>query len=219
MFFSTGRRAFTLIELLIVVAIIGILAAIAIPNFLEAQTRAKVSRSMADMRSLSLAMQSYQVDNNAYPGFGGATWYGYLMILPGELHWNPGRLLTSPISYISTIPMDVFMSDMIRQTQNAPPGGFGGASVFGSVKQIGESDQNFDGWVSSMHQQRPDLFPARIFWLLESCGPDLSWWQGAGHGAGGDPGSIHRFYYDPTNGSISQGQLAICDQGWISPKK
>lgn len=64
---SRIQRAFTLIELLIVVAIIAILAAIAVPNFLEAQTRAKVSRVKADVRSLGVAAESYYVDNNDYP--------------------------------------------------------------------------------------------------------------------------------------------------------
>ena len=60
------QGAFTLIELLIVVAIIAILAAIAVPNFLEAQTRAKVSRAKSDMRTLATALESYYVDNNNY---------------------------------------------------------------------------------------------------------------------------------------------------------
>ncbi len=57
-------KAFTLIELLIVVAIIAILAAIAVPNFLEAQTRAKVSRVKADMRALATANETYAIDYN-----------------------------------------------------------------------------------------------------------------------------------------------------------
>lgn len=61
------KKAFTLIELLIVVAIIAILAAIAVPNFLEAQTRAKVSRVMADQRSYATALETYYIDNNTYP--------------------------------------------------------------------------------------------------------------------------------------------------------
>jgi len=61
------NKAFTLIELLIVVAIIAILAAIAVPNFLEAQTRAKVSRVRADMRTSATALETYHIDNSTYP--------------------------------------------------------------------------------------------------------------------------------------------------------
>ena len=58
---------FTLIELLIVIAIIGILAAIAIPNLLNALQRGKQKRTMADIRNLATAVESYNVDNNTYP--------------------------------------------------------------------------------------------------------------------------------------------------------
>ena len=59
-------KCFTLIELLIVVAIIAILAAIAVPNFLEAQVRSKVARCKSDMRNLANALEAYFVDNNKY---------------------------------------------------------------------------------------------------------------------------------------------------------
>jgi prepilin-type N-terminal cleavage/methylation domain-containing protein len=61
------QTGFTLIELLIVVAIIGIIAAIAIPNLLNAIDRGKQKRSMADMRSIGTAVESYSVDVNFYP--------------------------------------------------------------------------------------------------------------------------------------------------------
>ena len=61
------EKGFTLIELLIVVAIIGIIAAIAIPNLLNAIDRGKQKRTMADMRSIGTAIESYAVDNNRYP--------------------------------------------------------------------------------------------------------------------------------------------------------
>ncbi len=62
-----NQKGFTLIELLIVVAIIGIIAAIAIPNLLNAIDRGKQKRTMADLRSVGTAVESYSIDNNVYP--------------------------------------------------------------------------------------------------------------------------------------------------------
>lgn len=64
------RKGFTLIELLIVVAIIGIIAAIAIPNLLNAIQRGKQKRTMADMRSIGTAVEAYAVDADMYPAGG-----------------------------------------------------------------------------------------------------------------------------------------------------
>ncbi len=64
---TKNSKGFTLIELLIVVAIIGIIAAIAIPNMLNAIDRGKQKRTMADLRSLASACERYAIDNNVYP--------------------------------------------------------------------------------------------------------------------------------------------------------
>jgi type II secretion system protein G len=85
------KRAFTLIELLIVVGIIAILSAIAVPNFLEAQVRSKVSRAKADMRTMATALEQYSVDWGTYPDI--------LTRL---------NCLTTPVQYISSVPRDVF---------------------------------------------------------------------------------------------------------------
>jgi type II secretion system protein G len=66
-----NSKGFTLIELLIVVAIIGIIVAIAIPNLLNAIQRAKQKRSMADARSAGTAAEAYAVDFNRYPAAAG----------------------------------------------------------------------------------------------------------------------------------------------------
>ena len=61
------EKGFTLIELLIVVAIIGIIAAIAVPNLLAAIQRSKRSRTAADIRAIGTALGSYNVDFNQFP--------------------------------------------------------------------------------------------------------------------------------------------------------
>src|ERR1700755_1894747 len=61
-----NQKGFTLIELLIVVAIIGILAAIAIPNLLTAMQRAKQKRTMADARTIATAWEARATDINRY---------------------------------------------------------------------------------------------------------------------------------------------------------
>lgn len=61
------EKGFTLIELLIVVAIIGIIAAIAVPNLLAAIQRSKRSRTAADLRAIGTGLGSYLVDYNFFP--------------------------------------------------------------------------------------------------------------------------------------------------------
>lgn len=124
------NKAFTLIELLIVVAIIAILAAIAVPNFLEAQVRAKVARTQSDLRTLTVALESYFVDNNVYTRDSDcvldATSVRQIAVQNTSIAYtdlaNGYIQLTTPISYITSMLIDPF----------APKGGTDMKQVAGS---------------------------------------------------------------------------------------
>jgi prepilin-type N-terminal cleavage/methylation domain-containing protein len=176
--------AFTLIELLIVVAIIAILAAIAVPNFLEAQVRAKVSRAKSDMRSLAVPLEAYAVDYNKYP--------------PGFVDVNPDRLerlfaedprnlipLTTPVSYITSLIPDPF-----TPTEREP-----GAPLDVPQKLVNDPYSYYN------YQEQGAVTTGQesAYWALYSMGPDLQnthGWVAMG-----------QVTYDPTNGTVSRGDI------------
>ena len=65
--FTNRQAGFTLVEVLIATAIIGILAGTLLPNLINAVRRAKQRQTMCDMRTLGTALEAYAVDHNAYP--------------------------------------------------------------------------------------------------------------------------------------------------------
>src|SRR3954463_13175631 len=65
---SKNRGGFTLVEIMIVVAIIALLAAIAVPNFLRARKRSQATRILEDLRIIDSAIDQYAIENNKSGG-------------------------------------------------------------------------------------------------------------------------------------------------------
>ena len=85
------QKGFTLVEIMIVVAIIALLAAIAVPGFLRARKRSQASRILTDLRLIDSAIDQYAIENNKKSNdpVGTADWTSY--IKKGSPLYNTGK--------------------------------------------------------------------------------------------------------------------------------
>ncbi|MBI1290920.1 prepilin-type N-terminal cleavage/methylation domain-containing protein [bacterium] len=151
---SFVRRGLTLLELLMVVMLIAILTALAIPAILEAQTRAKIASVHENMAVMATAIEIYRIDNATYPPTFELT------------------RLTTPVSYLTQVPEDAFETADLRQPiQMGNPGKryflFGGVEVTRYL-------------AADYYSYNPPYFPDRsgeslrapVSWMLKSVGPN-----------------------------------------------
>lgn len=213
------RKAFTLIELLIVVAIIAILAAIAVPNFLEAQTRSKVSRCKADMRSISTGIESYAVDNNVYPMIvaknstyfppappgangidGPSVFYAGTSGVSSRFLW-----ITTPIAYMTSVFRDPFINENVRfaldpQTNLPQPD-------YDTYDYVDARTLSKDCTILGTNQMRGYAACSGASWHIVGAGPDRINAYGGGQSDYAPSIRSKGVDYDPTNGSVSVGDV------------
>lgn len=177
-----GGKGFTLIELLIVIAIILILIAIALPNFLEAQIRARVTKAKGEMRTIGIAMESYYLDWNTYPFESENDCATPQVRTRCGLAW-----LTSPIAYITSIPPDTFPDPNNNELSWMETG---------VVRAARENPVDMAAAVWGLFTRGPDGVDSE----LSSASPNIVYVN---------PGDGSNDSYNPTNGTKSAGDLFL----------
>lgn len=179
---------FTLIELLIVVAIIGILAAIAVPNFINAQIRAKVAGAESDMRSIGTAIESYRIDNNVAPRTMTEGCYNGPCVGVQFSRYTRLTKLTTPVAYLSGIPVDKFDKTELK----------GGADPINTYPYWEPNFADQYRTPTALGRHFKDQAKPNDRWALMSFGPDGDF-EAAG---GGDLAP-----YTASNGLVSNGDI------------
>ena len=179
-----AHSSFTLIELLIVVAIIGILAAIAVPNFLQAQLKAKVARVYADLRAMKTAIEMYRTDQSGYPD-------SCSLEIMGDVQFRAGEIF-QPVANANVPAVDPFNTQEGSRT-----------STFDDKEYFYLNKSKICTWPAVLLKIAVDNTPGgpqNAEYLLSSQGPDnLSEVQD----------QRLAVIYDITNGVVSQGDIII----------
>lgn len=207
---SSPSKGFTLIELLIVIAIILILIAIALPNFLEAQIRARSVKSSSELRTYKTALESYLIDWKVYIRDHDSRF--------GTRFYPGGRQdgftqLTTPIQYVAALPFDPFGANTADPSGNAAvyyEAGSGSDTDTGSCVRGGRCGCGSPIFMGSYPYSQYGCVHAV---LLIGIGPDAADSSNGNdefpyhHNQQAGPPAIGFTTYAPTNGTKSRGDI------------